>query len=576
MEYFKILNLTKEPFSNSPEPEFFYESLQHVQCLQNLELAIRLRRGLNVVIGDVGTGKTTLCRQLINKFDEFNNIKTFLLLDPAFSTPTEFLTELFKMFGIDKITDSSATEWQLKEVIKNYIFEQGVVKDNTVVLIIDEGQKIPDICLEILREFLNYETNEYKLLQIVIFAQREFQNMLRERSNFADRINFLYELGPLNFNDMRSMIRYRIMKASKSGVTPLRFTYPAMRAIYGTTGGYPRKIVILCHQIMLTVIIQNRTKVHWSLVHACARRTMSETKIIVPWKKITVYSFFLIAILLILGLGYDTIKHMIHSGALHVLDSPIIEEKDPPHYEGTTVISQSMQPKKNMENTHVSEPQKSQSAELVDKQIIDEQENKTGEGSSIKVHVIQSTGVREADAAPAPASDVTPQAIERPVLLGQLRVEEGWIVSKMIASIYGYYQPDYLRRVKKANPHIEDLNHVEKGYIIRFPAIPIKADLRPCKYWVQVSEKGTLGEAHKFLQQCAGETPSVRLVPNWNSKDGLRFSILLRACFMKEASARRAFTSLTPVFKDAKIRSDWLNDTVFFTNLRTSKRGEHY
>jgi general secretion pathway protein A len=207
MEYFKILNLNKEPFSNSPEPEFFYESLQHVQCLQNLELAIRLRRGLNVVIGDVGTGKTTLCRQLINKFDGYNNVKTFLLLDPAFTTPTEFLTALFKMFGIDTIHDSSATEWQLKEVIKNYIFEQGVVKDNTVVLIIDEGQKIPDMCLEILREFLNYETNEYKLLQIVIFAQREFENTLRERSNFTDRINFLHELGPLNFRDTRSMIR---------------------------------------------------------------------------------------------------------------------------------------------------------------------------------------------------------------------------------------------------------------------------------------------------------------------------------------------------------------------------------
>ncbi|MBN2686747.1 MAG: AAA family ATPase, partial [Deltaproteobacteria bacterium] len=69
MEYFKILNLIKEPFSNSPEPEFFYDSPQHVNCLQNLEMAIRLRRGLNVIVGEVGTGKTTLCRRLINQFD---------------------------------------------------------------------------------------------------------------------------------------------------------------------------------------------------------------------------------------------------------------------------------------------------------------------------------------------------------------------------------------------------------------------------------------------------------------------------------------------------------------------------
>lgn len=575
MEYFKILNLIKEPFSNSPEPEFFYESLQHVQCLQNLELAIRLRRGLNVVIGDVGTGKTTLCRQLINKFSGYNNIKTFLLLDPAFSNPIEFLNALFKIFGIDGIPDSSVTEWRLKEIIKNYIFEQGIVKDNTIVLIIDEGQKIPDPCLEILREFLNYETNEYKLLQIVIFAQREFQNSLRERSNFADRINFLYELKPLSFNDTRSMIRYRIMKASKSGETPLHFTYPALRAIHVATRGYPRKIVMLCHQILLTVIVQNRTKVRWSLVHACARRKMSETKLIMPWKKISVYSFMLV-ILLILGFGADNIKHMIHSGALHVSKVPVIGEKGLPHYGGIKVVNQDIQPKKNMELIHVSKTKENQSTTLVDKPIINDRENKIGKGGSIKVHVVQSTGIRVADAATAPASDVAPQPIEHPALLGQLRVEEGWIVSKMIAGIYGYCHPDYLRRVKDVNPHIDDLNHVKTGYVINFPAIPIKTGPQPCEYWVQVSEKHSLGEAQKFLQECAGKTPSVRLVPNWNSRDGLRFSILFRDCFMNEASARSVITSLPPVFDDVTIRSGWLNDTVFFTNFRESKRGEHY
>ncbi|MBW2200522.1 MAG: transposase, partial [Deltaproteobacteria bacterium] len=68
MDYFKILNLNREPFSNSPDPEYFFQSRQHLGCLQKVELALRLRRGLNVVIGDIGTGKTTLCRQLIRRF----------------------------------------------------------------------------------------------------------------------------------------------------------------------------------------------------------------------------------------------------------------------------------------------------------------------------------------------------------------------------------------------------------------------------------------------------------------------------------------------------------------------------
>jgi general secretion pathway protein A len=162
MDYFKILNLKKEPFSNSPEPEFFYQSVKHLGCLQKLELAIRLRRGLSVVVGDVGTGKTTLCRQLILKFaaseEDHNHIETHLLLDPSFTNSLEFLSTVALTFGLSS-TGSDVSEWQLKESIKNYLFQKGVDEGKIVVLIVDEGQKLPGFCLEILREFLNYETN---------------------------------------------------------------------------------------------------------------------------------------------------------------------------------------------------------------------------------------------------------------------------------------------------------------------------------------------------------------------------------------------------------------------------------
>ena len=171
MDYFSILNLKKEPFSNSPDPKFFFQSRQHLDCLQKLELALRLRRGLNVIIGDVGTGKTTLCRQLIARFALNKEIETHLILDPFFSDTSEFLSTVSKMLKGRKPAKSS-NGWQIKESIKQYLFHKGIDEKKTVILIIDEGQKIPVFCLEILREFLNYETNEHKLLQIVIFAQK--------------------------------------------------------------------------------------------------------------------------------------------------------------------------------------------------------------------------------------------------------------------------------------------------------------------------------------------------------------------------------------------------------------------
>lgn len=275
MDYFKILNLCKEPFSNSPDPEFFYQSRQHKGCLQKLELAVRLHRGLNVVIGDVGTGKTTLCRQLILNFagseQDKEKIETHLLLDPSFNSPREFLFNIATGFGFAK-ADAQESEWIIKENIKNYLFEKGIDEGKIVVLIIDEGQKLPPFCLEILREFLNYETNDHKLLQIIIFAQREFKQILDGMPNFTDRINQYYYLEPLNFRETRAMIRFRLAMASESKTALPLFTYGGLRAIYSASGGYPRKIIALVHQVILSLIIQNRVRGGYFLVRSCARR----------------------------------------------------------------------------------------------------------------------------------------------------------------------------------------------------------------------------------------------------------------------------------------------------------------
>jgi len=244
MDYFEILDFKKEPFSNSPDPEFFYQARPHVQCLQKLELSLRLRRGLNVVTGEVGTGKTTLCRHLIRKFAGDDKIETHLVLDPSYSSPMEFLHAVAKMFCPSQSTHG-LSEWQLKEMIKDHLFRTGVDEKKIVILLIDEGQRLPDYCLEMLREFLNYETNEYKLLQIVIFAQTEFNETLKRRRGFADRINLYHLLGPLDFEETKSLIRFRLERASKGKANASLISPSALRVIYKASGGYPRRTIHL-------------------------------------------------------------------------------------------------------------------------------------------------------------------------------------------------------------------------------------------------------------------------------------------------------------------------------------------
>ena len=165
MEYYHILNFKKEPFSNSPEPEFLFQSPQHTTCLQMLELAVRLRRGLNVVIGDVGTGKTTLCRKLIQNFSftaaDSPEIETHLLLDPAFASTQEFLQTVALLLGI-KDFDSQQSEWHLKESIKNYLFSKGVDEEKIIVLIL----KL--IFLEKILKFFQFEFMKRSITKEII------------------------------------------------------------------------------------------------------------------------------------------------------------------------------------------------------------------------------------------------------------------------------------------------------------------------------------------------------------------------------------------------------------------------
>jgi len=271
MDYYKLLHLEREPFSNSPDPEFFYKSRQHLACLQKLELALRLKRGLNVVVGDVGTGKTTLCRELIRRFAGEETFETHLLLDPSFPTTRQFLAALCAMLA-GAVPGKVQSEIEIKEKIKQVLFAKSVEQNQVIIFIVDEGQKRAPANIEILRELHNFETNQSKLLQVVIFAQKEFNSVLQKQPNFADRINLLHYLEPMGFRDTRNMIRFRLNLASQGARANVLFTLPAYWQIYRASRGYPRKIINLCHQSILALIIQNRHRADWRLINSCRKR----------------------------------------------------------------------------------------------------------------------------------------------------------------------------------------------------------------------------------------------------------------------------------------------------------------
>ena len=263
MSYFTALKLEKEPFSTSPDPAFFYHSTEHSQALNRLEIAIRLKRGLSLVLGDVGTGKTTLCRALLQTFGhEENDFIFHMILDPSFKSEYQFLTHLNKLFGVSPFFRSSIDQ---REVIEKYLFKKCVEEHKTVVLLIDEGQKLTLPQLEILRTLLNYETNENKLLQLVIFAQMELLPRIKTVRNFMDRISLKYILNPLDIRETEALIHFRLKQAGFNEIRHI-FSLEAIQKIYDATQGYPRQIAKLCHNAMEYVVMGNYETVTGQLI----------------------------------------------------------------------------------------------------------------------------------------------------------------------------------------------------------------------------------------------------------------------------------------------------------------------
>ena len=264
MSYYKILGLEKEPFSTSPDPGFFYESREHERALTNLMIELRLKRGLNVILGDVGTGKTTLSRKLYQLIKSQPGFICHMVLDPVYNNEEVFLTSLVRNFDV-AVSNNGPTILNLKEALERFLFQKGVEEHQTVVLIVDEAQKLNETTLEALRVLLNYETNEFKLLQLVLLGQMELHSKIMEISNFLDRINFKYTLNPLDESETRQMIEFRIKQAGYNSNMHL-FLDGAIKEIYRFTHGYPRRVNMLCHKALKRLVMYNKFVVDEAMI----------------------------------------------------------------------------------------------------------------------------------------------------------------------------------------------------------------------------------------------------------------------------------------------------------------------
>ncbi|MGK7297105.1 MAG: ExeA family protein [Candidatus Wenzhouxiangella sp. M2_3B_020] len=263
--------LSSRPFGLTPELAMRYPEASQEAALEMLETALRDGEGFIKVVGEVGLGKTLLCRALLARLE--SPFRTAWLPDPMLS-PGTLRAAVARELGID--LPGRATNRQVNDALQTRLTELAAAGERPVVLI-DEAQALPDGALEAVRLLTNLETERRKLLQVVLFAQPELDARLSEAGlrQLAQRVTFSARLAPLGAGDVAAFIRHRVRACGQD--RPL-FTRGAVRRINRASRGVPRLVNILCHKSLLAAYGLGKPRATWRE----AGRAIADTESVRP------------------------------------------------------------------------------------------------------------------------------------------------------------------------------------------------------------------------------------------------------------------------------------------------------
>ncbi|MEK7238447.1 MAG: AAA family ATPase, partial [Nitrospirota bacterium] len=248
--YKEFFGFVEMPFSIAPDPRYLYMSEQHREALAHLIYGFKSDGGLVLLTGEIGTGKTTVCRCLLEQTHE-NSVIAFII-NPKL-TVAELLATICDEFGI-KYPEGNASIKVFVDLINMFLLDAHA-KGYKCLLIIDEAQNLSADVLEQLRLLTNLETNQHKLLQIILLGQPELRDKLSqpELRQLAQRIIARYHLGPLSKKDVAAYVTHRL---SIAGVRNELFPASTINTLFRLSKGVPRLINVLCDRALLGTFVQ--------------------------------------------------------------------------------------------------------------------------------------------------------------------------------------------------------------------------------------------------------------------------------------------------------------------------------
>jgi general secretion pathway protein A len=263
--YDQFYGFQQPPFNITPDPRFLFFSDRHREAYNHILFGIRERKGFIQITGEVGAGKTTICRALLEELGP--NYVTALILNPCLS-PTQLLRTILTELGLkpEKEEDRATC----LEMLNHFLLEQ-LALGNDVVLVIDEAQDLDAELLEQIRLLSNLETDQRKLLQIVLVGQPELRDKLNDRSlrQLRQRITVRYHLTPLSRLEVERYIHHRLQTVGANGRPA--FTSWAIRSVFRYSGGIPRLVNAVCDKALLAGFVDGTDLLTWRQVRRAIR-----------------------------------------------------------------------------------------------------------------------------------------------------------------------------------------------------------------------------------------------------------------------------------------------------------------
>ena len=263
--YQQFFGFDKMPFNNTPDTRFFFHSEQHQEALSSLLYAVNERKGFTLLTGEIGAGKTTVCRSFLNRLDPTTKVA---VVTNTRLTERQLLQSICEEFGI--WIPGSVGKVTLFNELNTFLVDQYRQGAN-VVLIVDEAQNLRPEVLEEIRLISNLETERDKLIQIVLMGQPELREIveLPQLKQLKQRIVLRYHLAPLSEREVQAYIFHRLKVAGADGA--LKIGRGALKAIYEYSGGIPRVVNIVCDNALLLGFVQETRKISEDIVREVIR-----------------------------------------------------------------------------------------------------------------------------------------------------------------------------------------------------------------------------------------------------------------------------------------------------------------